>query len=105
MTWDEGQIFCKHCLTCGHDQKQRVNGICLLCLRALHTLWTFDGPRIHNLAVYRLESFEDYGLRSFELLFWNFDEQELALNDVESEPVLRKAIIRKPPPHHRIAPP
>lgn len=77
----------------------------MLCLRNLHTLWTFDGPRIRDLPRYRLSSFEDYGLRSYELEYWTFDEHELALNDVESEPVLRKATIRKPPPHHRIAPP
>lgn len=99
--WDNGALYCRPCTYCDHDESQRINDICLLCLRQAYTLWTFEGPRIRNLDLYRREALRDYSLRSFEILFWTFDEQELAMQDAGVEPMLRKSVARRPPPHHR----
>ena len=102
LGWPTGDVFCQHCLRCPHSSEWYVNDICTECLRKLYTIWTFRGPRIRNLALYRIESWRDYGLRSFEILYWTFDEQELALQDAGREPLLRTAhVIKQPPPHHR----
>lgn len=99
--WDNGALYCKPCTYCDHDQIECVNGICLLCLRRAYTIWTFEGPRIASLDVYRREVLRDYSLRAFEILFWTYDEQELALQDAGVETFLRGSIVRQPPPHHR----
>lgn len=80
-----------------------ANNVCLLCLRELHTWWTFRGPRIRDIRRYLSESLRDYAIRSYELNIWTFDEQELLIRLAPNEPVLRRTLppASKPPPHHR----
>jgi hypothetical protein len=99
--WDNGVLYCKPCTSCAHVDVYSVNGVCTICLRKAYTIWTFEGPRIKNLDRYRRDALADYSLRAFEILFWTFDEQELSIQDAGVEPMLRKSMARKPPPHHR----
>lgn len=100
-------MFCAHCLECPHAETdvERPNGVCAMCLRALHTMWTFQGPRIRNVRAYLREAFADYVVRSFELMFWTFEEQEeallLGIGDSLSK-ARQGQPCTKPPPHHRL---
>jgi hypothetical protein len=72
------------------------------CLRQLHTIVTFEGPRIRNIEIYGMDGFDEYGIRAFELLVWTHDEEELLESTWSDE--RRDAPDRKPnvaPPHHR----
>ena len=64
-------------------------------------MWTFQGPRIRDIRTYIRESFTDYAIRSFELMFWTFDEQEESLTVVIKGSYVRDTPVKKPPPHHR----
>jgi hypothetical protein len=100
--WPTGDVICKHCLECPHVDAEHVNDVCTLCLRLLHTLWTFAGPRIRDLKTYTTDAMTEYVIRSFELLYWTFEEQEQAMADVGKEPLLcGHESVKRLPPHLR----
>ncbi len=105
-TWPTGEVICRHCLRCPHVgdnvTAEFTNGVCTLCLRLLHTLWTFRGPVIRDLDEYVACAAKEYVIRSFELLYWTFDEQEAAVKGAENEPLMRHhGRVTQLPPHLR----
>lgn len=105
VRWQNGELFCQHCLACPHGDDQTVNDVCLFCLRLAHTRWTFDGPKIRDVEAYQHDAVENYGVRVFEILCWTFDEQELLIQHLGNESTARRRQHRLPPPHHRIGSP
>lgn len=106
VRWQNGELFCQHCLKCPHGDDQTLNDVCLFCLRLVYTRWTFLGPKIRDVEAYQRDAAENYGIRSFEILCWNFDEHDLLLEHFDqnhSAPRLRKHLL--PPPHHRMGSP
>lgn len=104
VAWHDGKVYCPDCLACGCDGSvYKTNGTCVKCFRDLHTIMTFEGPRLRNTAIYVLDAWLEYGLRAFELLGWSFEEDETIESTwddryprgVEPPPP------RRAPPHHR----
>jgi Zn ribbon nucleic-acid-binding protein len=102
--WHDGKVYCPSCLDCGCDDSfQKINGTCIKCLRDLHTIMTFEGPRLRDSEVYVHDAFEEYGIRAHELMTWTFEEEEVIESVWEGEK--RKASKDGPkmaPPHHRL---
>lgn len=87
-----GDEICQHCLRCPHD----ADDTCPVCLRFLHTEWTFEGPRIRDAVAYMQEAWTVYGTEPAALLHWTFEEQEAALT-AEPPTGPPKSIPRLPP--------
>lgn len=97
--WNDGCVYCPSCLNCGCEgPDDHVNGVCLWCLRKLHTVMTFRGPRIKRLSVYIIDARDSYLIRPYQLLTWTFQEEEDAQ-------LLYDATYRPPHSPHRAAPP
>lgn len=67
----------------------------------MHTIWTFEGPRIKSLPYYRWQAWHDYGIAAAYLLTWCFDEEELMSIDADEERWPTMGPVAAPPPHHR----
>lgn len=80
----------------------------MICLRDLHTVVTFEGPRILDMEIYVREAWQDYAVAPFNLLTWTFGEQErLGAGEIlwiAREPHKEPFRVTKPPPHHRLSP-
>jgi hypothetical protein len=104
VQWHDGKVYCPSCLDCGCDDSfQKVNGTCIKCLRDLHTIMTFEGPRLRDPEVYAHDAFAEYGIRAHELMTWTFEEEEVIESVWEGEK--RKSSKDGPkvaPPHHRL---
>ncbi len=82
-------------------------------MRQLHTVMTFEGPRIVDINFYVHEAWREYGVEPSSLLAWKFEEQERLstetmaweidqkiLKDIDPAYVRSFGVIA-PPPHHR----
>lgn len=77
--------------------------MCPKCVRQLHTVSTFEGPRIINVAYYVDEAWREYGLSMSELLVWSFAEENRLVQLPGWERSLYTSVgACAPPPHHRI---
>lgn len=103
VQWHDGKVYCPSCLDCGCDDSfQKINGTCIKCLRDLHTIMTFEGPRLRDPEVYVFDAFKEYGVRAHELMTWTFEEEEILESVWDGEK--RKDSKDGPklaPPHHR----
>lgn len=99
--WNDGKQYCLPCLTCPHNI-QITNITCALCLRKLHSVLTFQGPRIHNIPFYVDEAYREYGMHWGELSVWTFEEEDaLGLYCEQTLWPVKRAPLTVPPPHHR----
>lgn len=98
--WLNGETYCVSCIACPHG----VGGttyVCPTCVRRLHSIITFEGPRIVNVHYYVAEAWREYGLPPSELLTWTFAEQGVLNEMYDEHSVTRSFGITAPPPHHR----
>ena len=78
--------------------------MCPTCVRALHTVMTFAGPRVTNVDYYVDEAYREYGVTLDDVRVWTFDEQERLseLHEMRHErPQVKSFGVVAPPPHHR----
>lgn len=80
------------------------NGVCLLCLRLLHTRWTFEGPMIRDRESYVMQGWNEYGLCPADLLGWSMEDTGWLYERQDAHPVssMRQGPVAAPPPHHRL---
>lgn len=99
--WHDGKTYCLTCLMCSDHPLSGGNPfeICRPCLRRLHTILTFTGPRICDIEAYMAAAWNDYGVPAYSLLTWNYEEEEI-LESVFTEH-REHGEIHAAPPHHR----
>jgi hypothetical protein len=73
-------------------------------LRDLHTLMTFEGPRIREVEIYMMDAWAEYGVRAQELMTWTFEEEETleSVWDDRRPKGVEPPSPRVAPPHHRL---
>jgi hypothetical protein len=74
--------LCENCRTCSHGTvyfSLIPETLCLQCVRAVFTDYTWVGPRISDMAGYVTWA-RDHGFHRDDLLVWTFDEQEEMLD-------------------------
>lgn len=99
--WLNGFVYCIPCITCPHAE-EGVNGVCPKCVRRLHTVFTFEGPRILNVEYYAKQAWNEYGLSMADLLTWSFAEEgELIALPGWDRSLYTSVGASAPPPHHR----
>jgi hypothetical protein len=77
VQWHDGKVYCPSCLDCGCDDSFQNNNTCIKCLRDLHTIMTFEGPRLRNPEIYVLDAWLEYGIKAQALMTWTFEEEEV----------------------------
>lgn len=99
--WMDGNVYCIPCITCPHDEEGH-NGVCTTCVRRLHTVMTFEGPRITDIAYYVAMAWDEYSIDVEDLMSWTYAEQGL-LNEHYTGRARQRVVVgvRAPPPHHR----
>jgi hypothetical protein len=99
--WVNGVFYCQGCLTCKHGMYMR--NVCVYCVRRLHTVLTFEGPRISDIEYYVEEAWREYGLQTGQLFLWTFEEEEMHMGLCLSPFSSRKGHpgVTVAPPHHR----
>jgi hypothetical protein len=77
-----GRRYCRACRTCPHGQcyVHTWDPPCWFCVRALHTLNTFEGPRILDLDEYIRDAEEHWGLGPADIVPYTFVEYSRAFN-------------------------
>lgn len=103
--WHTGALLCQACTQCEHEDSCYLNHVCLDCLRDVHTLWTFRGPRIRDLETYREAALREYGIGGSLLLYWTEQEEALAWLGLDREhdgTRPRLGPVRALPPHLRL---
>lgn len=101
--WLNGHIYCIPCITCPHAE-EGINGVCPKCVRHLHTVLTFAGPRLVNLKYYAQEAWREYGLALSDLLTWSFTEEGKLMELPGWEHSYYTSVgAHAPPPHHRFS--
>ncbi len=103
VEWLDGRIYCSSCIRCGHNENP-FEAVCLECLRQLHSMITFEGPRIVDITYYVHEAWREYSVNPSDLMVWTFAEEGL-LNEfiASSQRLTRSFGTTAPPPHHRFA--
>lgn len=96
--WLDGNVYCMPCIECPHGSQW---AICPTCLRQLHSVMTFEGPRIVDIAYYVAEAWREYGFDASELLTWSFAEQGRINEFYDDWSKSRTFGVTAPPPHHR----
>jgi hypothetical protein len=97
----DGRVYCVPCIECPHGVESH-NGVCTACVRRLHTVMTFDGPRITDINYYIAEAWREYNVDVEYLMAWTYAEQG-QLNEFYAEAPRRKSLgVIAAPPHHRI---
>ena len=102
-TWIDGNVYCEKCLWCPHGILQ-LSSVCSDCVRRLHSVMTFDGPRITDIEYYIMEAWREYTVPVSFLYAWTFDEEQ-AINEVQDTFAAKENTLNwkacAPPPHHR----
>ncbi len=75
--------------------------VCLMCVRQLYTLITFEGPRIMDIDYYIEKAWEEYGIPVSDLMAWSFAEEGQLMDRPGWERAVRTFGVKAPPPHHR----
>lgn len=99
--WFDGRVYCLPCIDCPHGEIGH-SGVCTTCVRQLHTVMTFDGPRIVDINYYIAEAWREYSIDIGELLVWTYAEHGLINTFYSEEPRPKSFGVIAPPPHHRI---
>lgn len=114
-TWHDGSVYCDTCLQCphvamGHAVPAEFYGgspdeVCLICLKQLFSIATFEGWRLVNITLYALEAWGAYGVVPKDLDTWTWEESALLLEI--SNHISRPGThgdgwrVNQPPPHLR----
>lgn len=98
--WLNGMIYCRTCILCEHVMHLPTNA-CTDCLRMLHTVLTFEGPRIIDMAYYIKQAWREYGVPAGGLSVWTFEEEEAFEEAVKTVMPGDFTTVTAPPPHHR----
>jgi len=104
--WYNGVAYCETCITCPHGRAGVRGGACHKCVQKLHTVMTFEGPRITDLDYYVEMAWTEYSVPVDDLLTWSYTEQGV-LNDMydrlrDWQKYGSKSFgVTAPPPHHR----
>jgi hypothetical protein len=101
----DGNDYCPACLTCSCSFRDLLieRDVCLRCLRAYHSLVTFDGYQIQDMEGYAADAFYTYGIDPLSLTVWSSREETalqnmLFVRDVKREP---GSVYTSLPPHLR----
>lgn len=72
-----GQLYCRPCRTCPHGQVYVYvwEPPCWQCVRDIHTLMTFTGPRILDVEEYVADATTRWGLGPADVVPHTFAEQ------------------------------
>lgn len=72
-----GKLYCLTCRTCPHDWRYQDfwDPPCTRCVRDLHVILTFDGPRIRDVELYVQDALRR-GVKFDDILTCCFEEQE-----------------------------
>lgn len=76
---------------------------CLLCIRDLHTVFTYEGIRILDLELYVKDAYREYCVEARDLSTYRYVEMEWLLDYMSNNPP-HSQLPDTPwaaPPHHR----
>lgn len=102
--WLDGRTYCRSCIQCPHGTDV-ADDVCTDCVRLLHTVMTFEGPRIADVEYYVAEAWREYSVPPGNLQAWNYAETDELENVTVRTPQgwgARSHGVSAPPPHHRL---
>jgi Zn ribbon nucleic-acid-binding protein len=104
LPWMDGRVYCAECLRCPHSTLSSY--VCVLCIRAMHSVLTFRGWRIVDVEEYVRAAWREYGVSCTDLAPWGFHDTESLLEhgvewQAKEPPHPDDWRVQLPPPHHR----